>query len=134
MIYFPCNGVGVIKGKQFSRLNLILPVLPGKYVEDKVTVELYKMSSYLGVVVLCLLILEARLEATFQLTRGLKDKFTNPQCVKSTGCSASQCAQYFARCETESCAVCVCDEQSPTYVANEKRCVKDDNIFPQTGK
>ena len=87
------------------------------------------MSSYLAIAVVCLLIV--RLE-TFQLTRGLKDKFANPECVNGDSCSASQCAQYFARCATESCTVCVCDEVMPTYVASQKRCVKDDDIFPQT--
>ena len=89
------------------------------------------MSSYLTIAVVCLLI--ARFE-TFQLTRGLKDKFANPECVNGDSCFAGQCAQYFARCETESCTVCVCDEVRPTYVASQKRCVKHDDIFPLTGR
>ena len=85
------------------------------------------MSAYLTIAVVCLVIVRLK---TFQLTRGLKDKFANPQCVNGDICSASQCAQYFARCETESCTVCVCDKVWPTYVASQKRCVKDDDIFP----
>lgn len=90
------------------------------------------MILYLEIVVFCL-INEASLQAAFHLTRGLKDKFTNPQCHDNSHCSTDQCATYFARCETESCKVCVCDELLPTYVASEKRCVKDDEIVPDTG-
>lgn len=73
-----------------------------------------------------------RATTTFQLTRGRQDTFTNPHCVaKHTVCSPSQCAQYFAKCETKSCTVCVCDEQTPTYF--EKGCTKDDEIMSQTG-
>ena len=91
------------------------------------------MATYFGIV-LCFLLAEARLETAFQVTRGQKDKFTNPECGENTDCTPSQCAQYFARCETKSCAVCICDEQNPTYVASEKRCVKDDDILSETGR
>ena len=93
------------------------------------------MSPWLGIAILCLtssttVVYQAT--ATFQLNREGKDRFTNPHCVKKTDCSPSQCAQYFARCETGSnCTDCVCDEQTPTFF--EKRCMKDDDIIPQTG-
>ena len=97
--------------------------------------ETLRMSSYLTIAVVCLLLItEARLKTTFRLTRGLKDKFTNTECVNRNSCSASQCAQYFARCDTESCRECVCDKRMPTFVASQKRCVKDDDIFPRTGR
>lgn len=87
------------------------------------------MSFYLGLIVSCLvLIIELRVEAGFVVTRGQKDKFTNTQ----SG-SVSKCAEHYARCQSASCEVCECDEQIPTYVASEKRCMKDHEILPQSG-
>ncbi|XP_028410779.1 uncharacterized protein LOC114533461 [Dendronephthya gigantea] len=86
------------------------------------------MSSYFGLAVLCLVsIIEVRLEAAFVVTRGQTDKFTN-----DNPSSVSECAEYYARCQSASCEVCVCDKEIPTYVASEKRCMKDHEISPQS--
>lgn len=94
-----------------------------------------KMSPWLGIAIVWLILSTTaayQARATFELIRERKDKFTNPHCVKNADCLPSQCAQYFARCQTDSnCAVCVCEEQTPTFF--EKRCMKDDDIIPQTG-
>lgn len=72
----------------------------------------------------------------FIVFRGQTDRFPNPECSRQDSqCRlTTTCSQYFARCSTSECKSCVCDKESRTYVAAERRCVKDEEIFPRSGK
>lgn len=64
-----------------------------------------------------------------KVLRGQRDRFTNPDCEGSQ-CKLATCSQYFAKCGGEEiCDYCTCDEELATYVATERRCVRDEEVF-----
>ncbi|XP_046839935.1 uncharacterized protein LOC124434103 isoform X2 [Xenia sp. Carnegie-2017] len=83
-------------------------------------------------ILLLLFISFGKLKASITVNRTTQDTFTNPLCEEGVNCKTEQCARHYAKCETKSCEVCICDNYSANYLASEKRCLNDDKIVSQT--